>query len=73
MNCCVARPTQTDDVSLTQAAGTDRRTYGGKRWQETAVNMIIETELKLENRIIPAGVCRKYFNRFVAESLTSCC
>jgi hypothetical protein len=35
--------------------------------------MITETELKLENRIIPTGVWRKYFNRFFAESLTSCC
>jgi hypothetical protein len=53
--------------------GTDGQTHGDKRRQETAVNMITETELKLENRIIPTGVWRKYFNRFVAESLTSCC
>jgi hypothetical protein len=39
------------------AVGTDGETHGDKRRQETAVNMITETELKLENRIIPAGGC----------------
>jgi hypothetical protein len=35
--------------------------------------MITEIELKLENRIIPTGMFRKYFNRFFTKSLTSRC
>jgi hypothetical protein len=39
-------------------------TCGEERRQETIINVIIEIELEPENRIIPTGMWRKYFNGF---------
>jgi hypothetical protein len=71
MNWRIVAPA--DRHRLGASAGTDGQTHRDKRRQETTVNMITETELKLENRIIRTGVWRKHFNRYVAKSLTSCC